>query len=148
MPSRWPVNVVIIVKTDLKSGKRAHVVLFSSDLNLPYDRLIDYYRLRYQIEFNFRDAKQYWGLEDFMNVHETAVNNAANLSLFMVTVSRLLVQPFRQDSPDFGVLDLKAHFRGRKYVTETLKLLPEMPEPILLARIFHTIAQIGSIHAA
>ena len=78
----------------------------------------------------------------------TAVTNAANLSLFMVNVARLLLQEFRQESPDFSVLDLKAHFRGRKYVTETLKLLPEMPEPILLDHIFHTIAQIGSIHAA
>jgi hypothetical protein len=143
-----PLNVVIIVKTNLKTGKRAHVVLFSSDLELAYHQLIDYYRLRYQIEFNFRDAKQYWGLEDFMNVKETAVTNAASLSLFMVNVSRLLLQAFHQDTPDFGILDLKAHFRGRKYVTETLKLLPEMPEPILLDHIFHTIAQIGSIHAA
>jgi putative transposase len=143
-----PLNVVIIVKIDLKTGKRAHVVLFSSDLALPSDRLIDYYSLRYQIEFNFRDAKQYWGLEDFMNVDETAVTNAANMSLFMVNVARLLLQAFRQDSPDFSVLDLKAYFRGRKYVTETLKLLPEMPEPILLDHILYTIAQIGSIHAA
>ena len=58
----------------------------------------------------------------------TAVTNAANLSLFMVNVARLLLQEFRQESPDFSVLDLKAHFRGRKYVTETLKLLPEMPD--------------------
>jgi len=61
-------NVVVIVKTNLKTGARAHVVLFSSDLTLAYDKLIDYYRLRFQIEFNFRDAKQFWGLEDFMNV--------------------------------------------------------------------------------
>ena len=27
-----------------------------------------YYSLRFQIEFNFRDAKQFWGFEDFMNV--------------------------------------------------------------------------------
>jgi hypothetical protein len=143
-----PLNVVIIVKTDLKTGKRAHVVLFSSDLDLAYAQIIDYYSLRFQIEFNFRDAKQYWGLEDFMNVSETAVTNAANLSLFMVNLSHVLLQAFRQDSPDAGVLDLKTHFRGHKYVTETLKLLPELPEPILLERIFATIARIGRIHAA
>ena len=49
-----PLNVVIIVKTNLKTQARAHVVLFSSDLDLVYDQLIDYYRLRFQIEFNFR----------------------------------------------------------------------------------------------
>jgi len=32
--------------------------------------------IRFQIEFNFRDAKQYWGLEDFMNVRQQTVTNA------------------------------------------------------------------------
>ncbi len=64
-------NVVIIVKTKLATGATARVILFSSDLDLGWAQLIDYYRLRFQIEFNFRDAKQYWGLEDFMNVKET-----------------------------------------------------------------------------
>jgi DDE superfamily endonuclease len=139
-------NVVIIVKMNLKTGKHSHVILFSSDLNLVYDRLIDYYGLRFQIEFNFRDAKQYWGLEDFMNVTETAVRNAANLSLFMVNVAARLLCDFRQHSPSAGVLDLKTHFRGCKYVTETLKLLPKMPEPILFQHIFQTVARLGSIH--
>ena len=46
-------NVVIIVKINLKTQARAHVVLFSSDLDLAYDKLIDYYRLRFQIEIVF-----------------------------------------------------------------------------------------------
>ena len=140
-------NVVIIVKTNIRTGARAHVILFSSDLTLNYDHLIDYYRLRFQIEFNFRDAKQYWGLEDFMNVKETAVTNAANLSLFMVNVSQLLLRDFRQQDSTVNVLDLKAYYRGHKYVTETLKWLPKKPEPILKARIFERVSQLGRIHA-
>ena len=139
-------NVVIIVKINLKTGKRSQVILFSSDLTLAYDLLMDYYSLRFQIEFNFRDAKQYWGLEDFMNVSQTAVGNAANLSLFMVNVAALLLRDFRQHSPLVGVLDLKAHFRGCKYVNETLKLLPQKPEPILLQRLFQSVAQLGRIY--
>lgn len=141
-----PLNVVIIVKTNIKTGAWAHVVLFSSDLTLDYDCLIDYYRLRFQIEFNFRDAKQYWGLEDFMNVKETAVTNAANLSLFMVNVSQLLLRDFRQRDSTVNVLDLKAFYRGHKYVTETLKWLPKKPEPILMARIFERVSRLGWIH--
>ena len=49
-------NVVIIVKTNLTTGKTRHVILFSSDLELAYEKLIQYYKLRFQIEFNFRDA--------------------------------------------------------------------------------------------
>jgi putative transposase len=139
-------NVVILVKVNLDTGAQAHVVLFSSDLSLTYDQLIDYYALRFQIEFNFRESKQYWGLEDFMNVTQTTVTNAANLSLFMVNLAALLLRGFRQLNPQFGVLDLKAHFRGRKYVSETIKLLPEKPDPILLAQVFDTVARLGSIH--
>ena len=141
-------NVVIIVKTKLDTQSHAHVVLFSSDLDLAFDLLIDYYALRFQIEFNFRDAKQYWGLEDFMTVKQTAVTNAANLSLFMVNVSQLLLRHFRQFNSQAGVLDLKAHYHGRRYVSETLKLLPEMPDPILLQQVFDTVVQLGCIHPA
>jgi putative transposase len=141
-----PLNVVIIVKTNLKTGAWAHVILFSSDLGLAWEKVIDYYRLRFQIEFNFRDAKQYWGLEDFMNVKETPVTNAINLSLFMVNVSQLLLRDLRHEDSNVNVLDLKALYRGHKYVVETIKLLPEKPDPILLSTIFERISSLGRIH--
>ena len=43
-------NIVVIVKTNLTTHKTAHVVLFS-DVTLGYDQLIDYYRLRFQLDF-------------------------------------------------------------------------------------------------
>ena len=88
-----PLNVVCILKTHLRTHRKSHVLLFSSDLTLDAETLMDYYSLRFQLEFNFRDAKQYWGLEDFMNVNKTPVNNAANLSMFMVNVSAKLLEP-------------------------------------------------------
>ena len=143
---KQPLNVVIIVKTNLQTQAWAHVILFSSDLELAYDKLIDYYRLRFQIEFNFRDAKQYWGLEDFMNITETAVTNAVNLSLFMVNLSYPLLRTYRQNDPDASILDLKAICRGARYVTETIQMLLEKPEPVLLTRIFTKVASLGRIH--
>jgi putative transposase len=126
-----PLNVVIIVKTNLHTLAQAHAILFSSDLTLAYTSLVDYYGLRFQIECNFRDAKQHWGLEDFMNVTPTGVTNAANLSLFMVNVAARLQADARPRDPDYSILDLKADCRGYKYVEETIKMLPEKPEPVL-----------------
>jgi putative transposase len=140
-------NVVVIVKTNLKTQARTHVVLFSSALELAYDQLIDYYRLRFQIEFNFRDAKQFWGLEDFMNVKPIPVYNGANLAMFMVNVSQALIPHFRSTCPAFSVIDLKAYFRGRKYVFETLKLLPQRPEPVSIDHLFAQVLTIGSVNA-
>src|SRR5262247_1792161 len=135
-----PLNVVIIAKTNLHTQARAYVVLFSSDLDLAYALLVDYYGLRFQIEFNFRDAKQYWGLEDFMNVTPTGVTNAANLSLFMVNVAYRLRADGQARAPGYSVLDLKADYRGYKYVEETIQMLPEKPEPVLLAQIRTQVA--------
>jgi len=141
-------NVVILLKTNLETNAWAHVILFSSDLVLPYDKLIDFYSLRFQIEFNFRDAKQFWGLDDFMNVTQTAVTNAANLSLFMVDVSQVLLCKYRLDDPYFSILDLKAYYRGYRYVMETIKMLPQKPKDNLVFQLFHKVAALGRIHPA
>jgi hypothetical protein len=142
----FPINVVVILKTNLSTKKQAHVILFSTDLELLYEKLYDYYTLRFQIEFNFRDAKQYWGLDDFMNVKQAAVTNAANLSFFMVNFSSVLLQQYRKNNPGFSVLDLKSHYRGYRYVSETIKLLPQKPDGILLGEIFEQIARLGMVH--
>ena len=138
-------NVVIVVKIHLKTGRHGHVVLFSTDLDLAVDQIVDYYSLRFQIEFNFRDAKQHWGLEDFMNISEQAVTNAVNLAFLMVNLSQVMLKPYRQQDPCFSVLDLKAQFRARRYLSETIKMLPEMPEPNLISRIWQRLTRFGSI---
>jgi putative transposase len=143
-----PLNIVILLRTNLETKAWANVILFSSDLELSYDKLIDFYSLRFQIEFNFRDAKQFWGLEDFMNITQTAVTNAANLALFMVDVSQVLMCEYRQDDPNFSILDLKAYYRGYRYVTETIKMLPQKPDDNLVVQLFHKAAALGRIHPA
>jgi putative transposase len=141
-----PLNVVILVKTDLRAHRRGHVVLFSTDLTLSAAQIVDYYSLRFQIEFNFRDAKQYWGLEDFMNVSPTAVTNAVNLAFLMVNLSALLLRSFRQHDPEFSILDLKGHYRAQRYLHETIKLLPVPPDADLIPMIERRVLALGAIH--
>ena len=83
-----------------------------------------------------------------MNVKPIPVYNGANLAMFMVNVSQALTRHFRSTCPTFSVNDLKAHFRGRKYVIETLKLLPQTPEPISIHQIFAQVLAIGSVNTA
>jgi len=142
-----PLNVVCIVKTNLKTQAQAHVLLLSSDLALGADKLQEYYCLRFQLEFNFRDAKQYWGLEDFMTTQATRVENAANLSLFMINLVERVLRDLRREQPEMSVLDLKAQCRGAKYIEEMIKLLPEKPDVGLLERIVAKVVGIGRIHA-
>ncbi len=81
-----------------------------------------------------------------MQVKQTPVANAVNLSLFMVNLSHLLVQQMRRHDPDVSLLDLKAFFRGRKYAIDTLNLLPQSPNSFISDQIVRIIATLGSIH--
>ena len=98
-----------------------------------------YYRLRFQIEFVFRDAKQYWGLEDFMNVGQQQVYNMANLSLFMVNLSRAL-QTMEVDK-GMSILQLKAWYQAGKYVRQTLKYLPQNLEPHCISQMVEQVCR-------
>lgn len=137
-------NLVIIEKREVEKGKVGHIILFSSDLELSSEKLIEYYSLRFQIEFNFRDAKQHFGLEDFMNVTEVGVKNAANLAFLMVNVSSQLLQA-REESC-LGINDLKGRFRGVFYALETIKIVQPKAERILIEKAKAVISRIGSIH--
>ena len=138
-------NIVIIQKINTDTDKIAHVVLFSSDLNLEYAKMKNYYSLRFQIEFVFRDAKQHWGMEDFMGIKEKAVHNSTNLSTFMVNIAHILQKDFNNE--EMSILDIKAHYHGMKYANEVFKLLPEFPNEILIKRIYSRITSIGAIHS-
>jgi putative transposase len=140
------IKVVILVKSHLRTQKQGHIILFSSDLELSYEQLVEYYGLRFQIEFNFRDAKQHFGLEDFMNRNEEGVKNAANLSFFLVNLSAKQLQDKPSGFAGGGILDLKCSYRGLKYAKETIKMLVKKPEAILMAAIIEQVGSLGRIH--
>jgi putative transposase len=135
-------NVVVIMKDNIKTGKQARVILFSTDLKLAGQDIIEYYHLRFQIEFNFRDAKQHWGLEDFMVIKEQAVSNSANLSMWMVNLSQVLLSA----SPENSILDLKARYHGLRYVREVFKILPKKADSIKINQLISQIPILGKIH--
>jgi len=142
------INVVIIVKINLKTKKAGHLILFSSDGLMSWEKMVDYYSLRFQIEFNFRDAKQHFGLEDFMTRGDAGVENAANMSFLMVGMSAKLIA--ESGEKRVSINDLKTHYRGEKYLTEAIKILLKKPETIIkkeaIEEAKERISQLGSIH--
>jgi hypothetical protein len=68
--------------------------------------------------------------------------------MFMVNVSQALMRPMRVQWSAFSVNDLKAWFRGQKYVVETLKWLPEPPDPIFIDRVVSKMAELGRVNYA
>jgi len=137
-------NVVIIVKINVKTRRVGHAILFSNDTEMDCEKLVDYYSLRFQIEFNFREAKQHFGLEDFMTTTKTGVENAANLSFLMVNVSAKIIK--ESVGKCVGINDLKTHYRGIKYALATLKMVVKKPEAILMNQIIEEVSRLGRIY--
>lgn len=139
-------NVVIVQKTVDK--KVAHIIFFSNDLDLPYQKIVDYYSLRFQIEFNFRDAKEFWGLSDFMNIKKEKIHNASNLAFFMCNLSNILLDKFRekQKNTSSGIRDLISYFKADYYFNQTLKLLLKNNPNILVPDDLYELTSIGAIH--
>jgi hypothetical protein len=57
------IRIALIVNTQ-KSGQTGYALLFSTDPDLDARKIVQYYKARFQIEFIFRDAKQFMGLCD------------------------------------------------------------------------------------
>jgi putative transposase len=138
------VNIVLIFSTNLKNNKTTHTILFSTDLKQEYQKIIDYYSLRFQIEFNFRDAKQFFGLEDFMNIKKRRIHNFANLSMFMNNLSFLIHK--ETGFSNYSVNDLKSFFMAEKYTREILKLYGKKVDDILIHNSISRIANFSLIH--
>ena len=139
-------NVVIIQK--IIDKKVSHVIFFSNDLTLEYEKIIDFYSLRFQIEFNFRDSKEFWGLSDFMNTKKIRVHNASNLAFFMCNLSNIFLEKFRekQKNDKAGIRDLLSFLKADYYFNKSLKLLQKFNTNIFIPDEIESITSIGAIH--
>ena len=81
-------RVVILLNT--KTNK--YVLLSSTDVELDARLITKYYQLRFQIEFIFRDAKQFMGLNDCQARDENKLDYHFNASLTAVNITRKAIQ--------------------------------------------------------
>jgi hypothetical protein len=79
--NRW-LMVVLIYNTKTKQ----YILLASTDLKQSAQQILSYYQLRFQIEFLFRDAKQFTGLTHCQARDEDKLDFHFNLSLAALNV--------------------------------------------------------------
>ena len=80
-------NLRVVLVVDTTRNRRA--VLFSTDVDLDALTLYRYYKARFQIEFLFRDAKQFTGLMDCQARSQAKLAFHFNASLTAVTLAKL-----------------------------------------------------------
>ena len=86
---------VVVVVNRKQPDKPRYVVLAATDVELDGHKLVELYAARFQIEFLFRDSKQFTGLSECQARAESALDfhfNAALATLNLVRAEELLAQ--------------------------------------------------------
>ena len=118
--------VALVDRSD--PDKPKHILLFSTDLKLSGKEILDLYRLRFQIEFLIRDAKQFTGLNHCQARDAEALDFHFNSSMSAVNLAKIDLQKQHQhqqfpdpNTPDF-VFSL-APYKRQNFCHRLLKRL-------------------------
>lgn len=98
---------------------------FSNRLDFHYTFILKHYQCRFQIEFLFRDAKQFAGLMHCQSTDATKLLNHINLALTTVSVAK--VEHWEEDKP-FSMQEIKSYYHNLRMVelfSEALGLDPK-----------------------
>ena len=96
-------NIRIVVHYPEKGG---HKIYFSTNLEQSAHKIMDTYRTRFQIEFCFRDSKQFTGLNDCQARDLRKLDFAFNASLSSVNVAKVMRKHYY---PDLSIGLLKSY---------------------------------------
>lgn len=98
-----------------KKGKQANKLYFCTDTNVGALDILHYYQCRFQIEFLYRDGKQFTGLNDSQSRSENKLNfhfNAALTAINIAKVEHWLSVP-KQARKTFSMSDIKTMNHNR-----------------------------------
>jgi hypothetical protein len=113
---------VCLIKECRKSiPTNRYALLCSTDLEQDAQQIYQYYSLRFQIEFCFRDAKQHCGLQHCQSRKEERLDfhfNASMTTLNLAKALQILEQPKDLDQP-FSMASIKTKMASR-YMIKTI----------------------------
>lgn len=92
------IRIACLVDTH-KAGKPRYTLLFSTDVELDAKLIVQYYQARFQIEFIFRDAKQFTGLCDAQTRNPQSLDFHFNAALSALNLAKYQEQS-RHAQPD------------------------------------------------
>ena len=83
-------NIRLVYVLNLRNKKKpGYALLFSTDTELDAETIYRYFKARFQIEFIFRDAKQFTGLNDCQVRRQDSLNFHFNASLTALNLAKV-----------------------------------------------------------
>jgi hypothetical protein len=120
---------IVIVNT-LKDGKvHKAFIYFSTDKDMLGTQVLHYYRIRYQIEFLFRDAKGFLGLEDTQSRQEEALDFHFNISLSTLNIAKAMhwLSIPKKERGSFSMADIKTQYINELVLDKLISIYGKDP---------------------
>lgn len=134
----------------LNGGKptNRHALFYSTDLELNAKHIYQYYKARFQIEFLFRDAKQFTGLNHCQARSANKIYSHINTSLTAVGVAKI-AHYFKKDhnKTPFSIADIKTSYFNELMLDLFFSNLQIDPKLIKNKTVINKLIQFGSIAA-
>ena len=118
------VRVVIVDYLDSDKKRQTRKIFFSTDTSISARDIFDIYRTRFQLEFVFRDAKQFTGLTHCQARNKEALSFAFNASLTSVNLARAFA---RQHGMDLSVGSTKTMLHNAAMVDRFIAMSGKSP---------------------
>lgn len=125
------------------NGKK-HKLYFSTDINLSGKDVIETYRTRFQIEFNFRDAKQFTGLNQCQARNLSKLKFNFNASLTAVNVAKLVA---KEKGISFSMASLKTMMHNAFLLQRFICVSGIRPNKRLNDKLFKELIEFAAIAA-
>jgi hypothetical protein len=141
-------NIVVIVEEFIIKGKTTYRLLFSTDINQAPTDVIDIYHTRFQMEFGFRDAKQFAGLEHSQARSGKKLDFHFNTALTTVNIAKViqLKDETKRELP-FSMRDTKVLFHNALLLQRFFSLFGNPPNSRKNQRYLQELLTFGAIAA-
>lgn len=139
--------VCLLDQTDPE--KPRHTLFFSTDLNLAAMTLYTFYKARFQIEFLFRDAKQFTGLADCQARDKAALSFHFNASFTALNLLRLQDRSNKDQRQDTAcsIASWKVRYYNQLMLDRFIQYLDLEPELIKMHPRYQELTNYGVIAA-
>jgi hypothetical protein len=110
-----------VAYTEIKDSKgkiRTTKLFFSTDIKMKGFEIVRYYKARFQIEYLYRDAKQFTGLEHGQSRSPSKMYNHFNITLSPISIGKVLLrhQVPKDQRISLSISDICTEMKNRKMI--------------------------------
>jgi hypothetical protein len=145
---RW--GKIVIVHYLKEDGTVRNVsIYYCSDKEMAGLKVYQYYRLRYQIEFLFRDAKGHLGLEHSQSRQEKAIDFHCNMALTTLNTAKAMhwFDKPKAERPPFSMADIKTQYVNEQLLDRLIIIYGKDPSVEINNPEIKKLYQLGRIAA-